>query len=143
MNDALQIVCPHCLALNRVPSSRVGEGPSCGRCHKALFVGEPLSLGAANFDRHAAQSDLPLLVDFWASWCAPCRMMAPQFERAARELEPAFRLGKVDTEAEPRLAARFSIRSIPTLILFRGGRELARHAGAMAAEDIRRWARGA
>jgi thioredoxin 2 len=140
MNDTLQIVCPDCGAINRVPSSRVGETPSCGRCHAPLFQGKPVALDGASFARHVGSADLPLLVDFWATWCGPCRMMAPHFEDAARHLEPAIRLGKVDTDAEPELARQFSIQSIPTLIVFRGGREIARHSGAMSGADIRRWA---
>lgn len=143
MSDTLQVVCPHCAAINRVPDARLADAPACGKCHAQLFTGKPLALDAAAFERHAGRSEIPLLVDFWAAWCGPCKSMAPQFEAAARELEPRIRCGKVDTDAEQPLAARFAIRSIPTLILFRGGREVARQAGAMAAEDIRRWARDA
>lgn len=143
MSELAHVVCPACAALNRVPLDRLGAGPVCGRCKSALFAGKPLTLDAATFDRHAGRGDLPLLVDFWAPWCAPCRQMAPEFERAAQRLEPQFRLAKVDTEAQPALAGRFAIRSIPTLILFKAGRETARHSGAMAAADIERWARAA
>ena len=140
MNEPLHIVCPHCQGVNRVPAARLGEGPSCGRCHRPLFEGAPLELTASTFAAHLERSDLPLLVDFWAPWCGPCKMMAPQFQQAARLLEPRVRLAKVDTEAEPELGARYGIRSIPTLVLFSGGHELARQNGAMGTQDIVRWA---
>lgn len=135
------VACPHCNTLNRVPMSRLAESPNCGKCAGALFVGHPLALDAVGFHAHAERADLPLLVDFWAPWCGPCLAMAPQFEAAAAQLEPAMRLAKLDTEAQPALGGRFGIRSIPTLVLFRQGRELARQAGAMGAADIVRWAR--
>jgi thioredoxin 2 len=139
--ETLRIACPHCHALNRVPAERTGDAPVCGRCKSPLFAAHPVALDVDAFDRHAVQSDLPVLIDFWAPWCQPCLMMAPQFEAAAGALEPGFRLAKVDTEAHPALAARFDIRSIPTLVLMRGGREIARRSGAMGAADIVRWAR--
>ena len=141
MSDSLHIVCPHCAAVNRIPSARLGEGPKCGKCHQPLFAGHPVELDAAGFEKHVGRNDIPVLVDFWAPWCGPCKMMAPHFVQAAAQLEPQVRLVKVDTEAEQSLGARFGIRSIPTLALFRGGRELARQAGAMGAADIVRWAR--
>lgn len=141
MTDTMIVACPHCHTLNRFPPERLAAGPVCGRCHAALFTAHPVALSAMNFDAHATRSELPLLVDFWADWCGPCRTMAPQFEAAAKLLEPQVRLAKVDSDAESALSARYAIRSIPTLVLIRGGRELARQSGAMSSADIVRWAR--
>jgi thioredoxin 2 len=141
MADTLHIVCPHCTATNRIPARRLGETPKCGQCHQPLFTGHPVELTAASFPRFIERSDLPVVVDFWAPWCGPCRMMAPEYAAAASELEPQVRLAKVDTEAEPALGGQFDIRSIPTLVCFRGGREIARRSGAISRTEIVRWVR--
>ena len=141
MSESLHLVCPHCAAVNRIPANRLSAKPNCGKCHQPLFKAHPVTLTSANFQQHISRSGIPVLVDFWAPWCGPCRVMAPAFEQAAAQLEPHFRLAKVDTEAEPALGSQFGIRSIPTLALFQHGREVARQAGAMGAADIERWAR--
>jgi thioredoxin 2 len=141
MADSRHIVCPHCAGVNRVPAARLGEAPKCGKCKQPLFVAHPVELTAANFATHITRSDLPVVVDFWAPWCGPCKMMAPVFEQAAAQLEPRVRLAKVNTEAEQALAAQYGIRNIPTLAIFQGGREVARQAGAMNGQTLLNWIR--
>lgn len=145
MVDALLLACPGCSTLNRFPREKfeAGHAGKCGQCGSPLFAGHPVALDARSFEAHAAKSDIPVLVDFWAPWCGPCKAMAPQFERAAQRLEPAVRLAKVNTDEEQDLASRFAIRGIPTMILFRHGREIARQSGAMDAGAIERWTRDA
>jgi thioredoxin 2 len=137
--NPLHVVCPHCDGVNRVPAERLTEAPTCGKCQLDLFGGKPADLGSARFTKHIELSDIPVLVDFWAPWCGPCRTMAPFYEQAAKKLEPHVRVVKLDTEANQDIGARYAIRSIPTLALFRNGREVARQAGAMDANNILAW----
>lgn len=138
MNDttSTHVACPHCGATNRVPAARLGEDPVCGRCGQALLDGEPVELSDANFDKVVGASDLPVVVDFWAPWCGPCRQMAPQFEQAAHTLKGRALLVKVNSDDNPRTASRFGIRSIPTLVKLQRGNEVARVAGARPAGQI-------
>ena len=143
MNDKRRIVCPSCDGIVGVPLERLADAPRCPRCHTELFAGHPVELTSASFEQHVAKTDLPVVVDFWAPWCGPCRMMAPAFEEAAQRMEPSARFAKLNTDEAQDIAGRYGIRSIPTLIVFKGGREVARQPGAMGAEALVRWVSGA
>jgi len=140
MSEPKHIVCPHCDAVNRVPEDKLSDNPTCGKCKQALFTAHPVELNANNFATHIARSDVPVLVDFWAPWCGPCRMMAPAYAQATERLEPNMRVVKLDTEQAQQIAAQYNIRSIPTLALFKGGKEVGRQAGAMDVNGIVAWA---
>ncbi|MDR9466989.1 thioredoxin TrxC [Marinospirillum sp.] len=139
MSDLTHLACPHCLAMNRIPTSRLGDGPKCGQCKQPVFTKAPLEVDEKSFHSLVLKGDLPVVVDFWASWCGPCKMMAPAFAEVAGELEPQLRFAKVNTEQSQQLAAQYGIRSIPTLAVFKGGKEIARQAGAMQAGQLRSW----
>ena len=139
MPDARHIVCPHCDAVNQVAVDKPAAEAKCGVCHKPLFTGHPSPVATDRFDKHLARNDIPVVVDFWAEWCGPCKMMAPVFEKIAGEIEPEMRFLKVDTDREPELAAWYGIRGIPTLMVFRKGEMVAQRAGAMDPATLRSW----
>jgi thioredoxin 2 len=138
-HPALHIVCPLCQAANRLPESRMHDRPNCGACHQPLFSGQPISLTDENFQRHIDATDIPVLVDFWAPWCGPCKAMAPVLELAAHEMEPHMRIAKVNSDENPKTSVRYRICSIPTLILFKNGNEVKRTSGAMDLRELRHW----
>lgn len=139
MQHSLIVTCPHCSAANRLAAERLTDKPVCGKCKRSLFTGHPVELDAAKFEAHVTRSDIPVVVDFWAPWCGPCRIMAPAFAQAAHQLEPRYRLAKLNTDEAQGIAGRYGIRSIPTLMIFRNGREVARQSGAMDAGNLVRW----
>lgn len=139
MNDPVHVVCPACAGVNRIPRGKLAAGPKCGKCKETLFGGKPIELTASTFNKFTQRNEVPVVIDCWAPWCGPCLSMAPAFEQAASELEPQVRFAKLNTENEQTLGANLSIRSIPTLLLFVEGKEVARQAGAMSVADITRW----
>jgi thioredoxin 2 len=138
--DLVNIVCPHCFVKNRVPEGRLSDAPACGKCHRPLFEGKPLVVNEQQFRQMIEGNDIPVVVDFWASWCGPCKMFAPVYEQAAEKLEPGMRLLKLETDENPEVAAAHRIQSIPTLAIFSGGREFTRQAGAMPLSRFMDWA---
>lgn len=141
MSDSVHLVCANCGAVNRVPVNRVGDNPSCGKCGNKVMSEKPVELNTSSFDRFIHRNDIPVVVDFWADWCGPCKVMAPAFAETAGRMQGEVRFAKLDTEAAQSIAAKYGIRSIPTVILFQSGKEKARQAGAMSAADIERWVR--
>jgi len=139
MSDKTKVVCPHCSAVNRIPSTRLADKPKCGKCKKILFIGKPIELTDQNFSKVIANSGVPVVVDFWAEWCGPCKMMAPAYAEASAQLEPSVILAKLNTEVAQQTAGRFDIRSIPSIVMFKEGREVARQAGALSAQQIVQW----
>ena len=139
MAESIKIVCTNCDAVNKLPSDKLNAGGVCGKCKKKLFAGHYVTLKAANAQRHFEQSDIPVVVDCWAAWCGPCKSFAPTFEQAIKKLEPKARFAKLDTEKEQGLAARFQIRSIPTLLVMKNGKEVARQAGVMTLPQFEQW----
>lgn len=141
MTNPIHVTCPTCATTNRVPAEKLSAGGTCGKCGRPLFNQRPVELTRSNFDRMIKNNDIPVLVDFWAPWCGPCKMMAPAFEQAAQQLEPNVRLGKLNTENEQAIAARYNIRSIPTLAIFKNGKVVAQQAGAMNLNQLLAWSR--
>ena len=143
MIEAFHVVCPECDKVNRVPQTRPAGSAKCGQCGTKLFTGKPVALSGARLKQHLTRNDIPVVADFWAAWCGPCRAMAPVFEKAAEELEPKARFVKIDVEADPQIAAEYRVQGIPALFIFKRGQIAARWAGAMDFNALRQWVEGA